>query len=212
MYYKLNEEMINRKYTIKLCSIEEKDIIDFLRVSATTKIEKIIITKEDVKHFLNYIDKLQKENDELQKELKDSINARFELQRRIDKIQKELEQKKGIEMMTNEEKETIEHIKESPTYREIMLLRIIDKLQKENEELQKCLEAEEKYSKGLNRDIKSLLNIEPNTNFISKDKIKTKLEQAKEVLENLDNEQDIIVQKIVINYLEELLGETKDEE
>lgn len=37
--------------------------------------------------------------------------------------------------MNEEEKELIEHIKESPTYREIMLLRIINKLQKENEEL-----------------------------------------------------------------------------
>jgi cell shape-determining protein MreC len=45
---------------------------------------------EEIKNseiILNYIDKLQKE-------LKDSINARFELQRRIDKLQKENEELK----------------------------------------------------------------------------------------------------------------------
>ena len=46
-------------------------------------INDIVITrKEYIDILLNYIDKLQKE-------LKDSINARFELQRRIDKLQKE---------------------------------------------------------------------------------------------------------------------------
>ena len=100
--------------------------------------------------------------DKLQKELKDSINARFELQRRIDKTQKENEVLK----------EEIEHKQET-----------IDKIIKELEEFY------EKYD------------------VISKDKIRNKIKQAEEVLENLDNEQNIIVQKIVINYLKELLGD-----
>lgn len=64
---------------------EEKDVIDFLKVSAITKTNKIIISREDAKHLLNYINKLQEE-------LKGSINARFELQRRLDKILKDLEE------------------------------------------------------------------------------------------------------------------------
>jgi hypothetical protein len=52
---------------------EEKDVIDFLKISAITKIEKTILSKEDVKYLLNYIDKLQKENAELKEEIKDLI-------------------------------------------------------------------------------------------------------------------------------------------
>lgn len=47
-------------------SKEEKDIIDFLRISAITKIEKTILSKEDVKYLLNYINKLQKEFKDLE--------------------------------------------------------------------------------------------------------------------------------------------------
>ena len=46
-----------------------------------------------------------------------------------------------------------------------------------NKELEICLKSEQKYSEGLNRDIKSLLNIEPNNNFISKDKIEKEFEK-----------------------------------
>ena len=107
--------------------------------------------------------------------------------------------------MSEEEKIQVEHIKESPTYREIMLLRIIDKLQKENEELQKCLEAEEKYSEGLNRDIKSLLSIEPNTNYISKDKIRTKIKELEEMeVYGVLFETGV---NFAIRVLKELLGE-----
>ena len=54
------------------------------------KITDVAITrKEYIDTILNYIDKLQKE-------LKDSINARFELQRRIDKTQKENEVLKEV--------------------------------------------------------------------------------------------------------------------
>lgn len=55
---------------------EEKDVIDFLKVSIITKIEKIIISKEDAKHLLNCINKYKKtikflriENAELKEEL-----------------------------------------------------------------------------------------------------------------------------------------------
>ena len=53
-----------------------------------------------------------------------------------------------------------------------ILLHLVDRLQKEIENLKECLKAEEKYSESLNRDIQSLLHIEPNDNFISKDKIR----------------------------------------
>ena len=75
---------------------------------------------------LNYIDKLQKENEDmreelqmyvdtdvmiLQKELKDSINARFELQRRIDKTQKEnAELKEEIKDLIEENHKHIDYI------------------------------------------------------------------------------------------------------
>lgn len=44
---------------------EEKEAIDFLRVSAITKIEKTILLKEDVKCLLNLIDKQEKIIDSL---------------------------------------------------------------------------------------------------------------------------------------------------
>lgn len=56
---------------------EEKDVIDFLRVSATTKIEKIIISREDVKYLLNCINKYKKKIKFLRienAELKDELN------------------------------------------------------------------------------------------------------------------------------------------
>ena len=74
----------------------------------------------------HYIDKLQKENEDmreelqmyvdtdvmiLQKELKDSINARFELQRRIDKTQKEnAELKEEIKDLIEENHKHIDYI------------------------------------------------------------------------------------------------------
>ena len=55
---------------------EEKDVIDFLKVSAITKIEKTILSKGDVKCLLNCINKYKKrikflriENAELKDEL-----------------------------------------------------------------------------------------------------------------------------------------------
>lgn len=66
-------------------------------------------------------------------------------------------------------------------------IQAIENLIKGYKELEICLKAEEKYSEGLNNDIKSLLNIEPNTNFIHKDKIK-------EILEDIDNSQPVIAE------------------
>jgi hypothetical protein len=60
------------------------------------------------------------------------------------------------------------------------LLDLYNKEKEKNKELELCLKSEEKYSEGLNRDIKSLLNIEPNSNFISKDKIKQEIKELKE--------------------------------
>lgn len=78
--------------------------------------------------------------------------------------------------MTEEEKKAIEWLKNATFFSARIyapsILNLIEKQQKEIEELEVCLQAEEKYAEGLNNDIKSLLNIEPNNNFISKDRIK----------------------------------------
>ena len=55
---------------------KEKYVIDFLRVSAKIKIEKTILFKEDVKWLLNYIDKLQKENEQKQETI-DKIRTKI---------------------------------------------------------------------------------------------------------------------------------------
>lgn len=93
-------------------SEKEKKVIEELKrtIKNSNYCDSIGIGQIEI--VLNYIDKLQKEIEEyqeltdnlrgenaelrddldkLQKELKDSINARFELQRRIDKTQKENE-------------------------------------------------------------------------------------------------------------------------
>lgn len=93
------------------------------------------------------------------------------------------------------------------------LLDLYNKEKEKNKNLELCLKAEEKYSEGLNRDIKSLLNIEPNTNFISKDKIKQCIGKLLEHKENINekfdkafyNLTDII--EFEIKVLQELLEE-----
>ena len=74
----------------------------------------------------------------------------------------------------------------------------------EIEELEVCLQAEEKYAEGLNNDIKSLLNIEPNNNFISKDKIKNKIKEYKKQIEKDKKEiKESILRSVVISDKEE---------
>ena len=70
---------------------EEKKAIEIVKeITFVRGIRKDVEGEEEdlcaLEEVLNLIDKLQKE-------LKDSINARFELQRRIDKLQKELQHK-----------------------------------------------------------------------------------------------------------------------
>lgn len=93
---------------------EEKDIIDFLRVSAITKIEKTILSKEDVKCLLNYIDeykkrttffreeiyRLNKKADKLQKEFKDLELAYGLYKDRYETLQKENEELKNTDLTT----------------------------------------------------------------------------------------------------------------
>ena len=88
MYYKLNEEMINRKYTIKLCSIEKKYI--YYRDNFT----RLCIDNH----------KLQKENEELEKQRDKLFIKDFEFLKENyiskDKIKakiKELEEQHDIE-------------------------------------------------------------------------------------------------------------------
>ena len=84
----------------------------------------------------------------------------------------------------------------------------------EIQELKNRIKELEKENEELKEEIKDL--IEENHKHIDyiasmkkkhENKIRTKIKQAKEILENLNNEQDILVQKIVINYLKELLGD-----
>ena len=55
--------------------------------------------------------------------------------------------------MNEEEKKTIERIKEDSTFRERSLLRIIDKLQKENEELKSKNKTLEDLLKGRKQNV-----------------------------------------------------------
>lgn len=64
---------------------EEQDIIVFLEISVTTKAKKTIISKEDVKCLLNYIDKLQEEVEYLRK-------REEHLDRRRDKLEQKNEE------------------------------------------------------------------------------------------------------------------------
>lgn len=87
------------------------------------------------------------------------------------------------------------------------LINLIDKLQKENKNLKICLEREEKYSQSLNEDIKSLLNIEPNTNFISKDKIRELIKELVGETQYLGKDRGETKQHYAIRILKKLLGE-----
>lgn len=58
--------------------------------------------------------------------------------------------------MNEEEKEAIERIKEDSTFRERSLLRIIDKLQKENEELKSKNKTLEELLKGRKQNVQVL--------------------------------------------------------
>lgn len=58
--------------------------------------------------------------------------------------------------MTEEEKKDLEYIKESPTSREIMLLRIISKLQEENKELREGKDTAENELKSQLEENKKL--------------------------------------------------------
>lgn len=89
------------------------------------------------------------------------------------------------------------------------LLDLYQKEKEKNKNLELCLKAEERYSEGLNEDIKSLLNIEPNVNFISKSKIKEKIEEI-ELLKKIDSSAKythIELLQFGINQLQELLEE-----
>ena len=55
-------------------------------------------------------------------------------------------------------------------------------------ELEECLKAEESYSKSLNNDIKSLLHIEPNDNFIPKSKVIEKIEELRNEYKKISKE------------------------
>ena len=88
--------------------------------------------------------------------------------------------------MNEEEKKAIKYFKalDKLTFEPYLsiLLKLVTKQQKEIKELEVCLQAEEKYAEGLNNDIKSLLNIEPNNNFVCKDKIREIMRKDRDCL------------------------------
>ena len=80
----------------------------------------------------------------------------------------------------------------------------IKELEEEIKELELCLKAEEKYSESLNRDIQALLHFEEfSDHFISKDKIKAKIEELEKMEDN---------QYIHISYIRKILQELMENE
>lgn len=123
----------------------------------------------EIQELKNRIKELEKENEDmreelqmyvdtdvmiLQKELKDSINARFELQRRIDKLLKENETLKENNLSYQQE---------------------LAKAWKENEELKRKTYKAYINDKG---EIQFVFD-----NYISKDKIRTEIKELEEILE-----------------------------
>ena len=164
------------------------------------KITDVAITrKEYIDTILNYIDKLQKE-------LKDSINARFELQRRIDKLQKEnkylrereeyLEKRRSdiINKFQNEVTDTTipkNKIKEALGDKSIpdeMILTYIETLVSENNRLEDIEDrkVQIEYNNVFNKGVKSV-----------EDKIRTKIKEL---------EQDQVLYE-TRQVLKELLGD-----
>lgn len=76
--------------------------------------------------------------------------------------------------INEEEKEMIKRIKEDCTYRELWLLRIIDKLQKEKEELKEAYKSEKKMK---NEYVKLYQDLLLKENVISVQKVKDKIEE-----------------------------------
>jgi len=87
------------------------------------------------------------------------------------------------------------------------VLDLIESQRQEIENLKVCLEAEEKYAEGLNRDIKSLLDFEPNNDFIGKNKIKEMIEEIEKYKGNTVEKSTINEYECAINFLKELLEE-----
>jgi len=83
----------------------------------------------------------------------------------------------------------------------------IEKQQKEIEHLNLCLESEDKAKAGLENDIKSLLHIEPNDNFIHKDKIRKLIKDINEETQYLGKDRGETKQYYAIQKLKELLKE-----
>lgn len=87
----------------------------------------------------------------------------------------------------------------------------LENLIKGYKDLEECLKAEEKYAEGLNNDIKSLLNIEPNNNFIPKSKVREVLDTKYIAMFEGDTEfpDDATIMKTVkyvkVSDIEELL-------
>ena len=108
--------------------------------------------------------------------------------------------------MTKEEKKALKYFKalNKLTFEPYLsiLLKLVNKQQKEIKELEVCLQAEEKYAEGLNNDIKSLLNIEPNNNFVCKDKIREKIKELSKT-----QAYKVGLEEYTIKILNELLEE-----
>lgn len=104
--------------------------------------------------------------------------------------------------MNEEEKKAIERINEDSTFRERSLLRIIDKLQKENEEWQKAYQEEKdsqfnliKENQTLKTFVSGIFNENIEKDFIPVQKVKDKISERQFELqqEYTDFEDDAIL-------------------
>ena len=111
--------------------------------------------------------------------------------------------------MNEEEKKAIERIKEDSTFRERSLLRIIDKLQKENEEWQKVYQEEKdsqfnliKENQMLKKFVSGIFNENIEKDFISVQKVKDKISERQfELQQEYKNFED----DAILIVLQELL-------
>ena len=107
--------------------------------------------------------------------------------------------------MSDEEKKELDNIKESPTYREVILLRVIEKQQKEIEELKEIIKENTILVKDENGDYQEL-NIDIKDIKII-DKIKAKIKELDKEIEFEQNEKVIIYLHKQKRVLQSLLKE-----
>lgn len=140
-------------------SEEEKEAIEYIKA-----FQKDLYGASEKNLMAIYIDRVWNYIDKLQKELKDSINARFELQRKIDKIKEALGDKNipdemiltYIETLASENNrlEDIEDRKVPIEYNNVFnkgVKSVEDKIRTKIKELEKDIETHNIYEENWNK-------------------------------------------------------------